>query len=113
MSGKHTDPLFLANARLVKAQVKRDHRFGNEVRCWRRGCLIEPGQPWDVGHLDPDGGHERSNLAPECRRCNRSEGGKRGAAITNARRSDRRPRPTRQPLRDLRSSTTRGGLAPW
>ncbi|WP_270353441.1 hypothetical protein [Microbacterium testaceum] len=113
MTGKHSDPEYLANARLVRAQVRQAWRFGTEVRCWRKGCPIEPGQPFDVGHLDPDGGHGRDNLAPECRPCNRSDGGRRGAAITNARRRDRQPRPARQPRRDLRSTATRSGLAPW
>ncbi|MDQ1169580.1 hypothetical protein QE392_001384 [Microbacterium proteolyticum] len=113
MSGKHTDPLYLANARLVRAQVRHDWRFGNEVRCWRGGDVLEPGQPFDVGHINPDEPPTRDNLAPECRRHNRSEGGRRGAAITNARRSDRQPRPGREPRRDLRSTSTKTGLAPW
>ncbi|SDO77741.1 hypothetical protein SAMN04487848_2060 [Microbacterium sp. ru370.1] len=113
MSDKHTDPEFLANARIVRAQVRRDWAYGNEVRCWRRGCPIEPGQRFDVGHLDPNGGHSRSNLAPECVPCNRSEGGRRGAAITNTRDRARRPRPHRPTRAAGRSGPDRSGLAPW
>ncbi|WP_309105028.1 hypothetical protein [Microbacterium sp.] len=104
MTAKHRDPEFLRNARLVRAQVRRAWRLGDEVRCWRCGRMLEPGAPFDVGHLDPHGGPARSNLAPECVRCNRGEGGRRGAAITNG----RRPRPSLRPVR-------RGGvgLAPW
>jgi len=43
---------------------------------------------WTVGHLEAradDGGDTASNYAPECGKCNFSEGGKRGAAITNSR----------------------------
>lgn len=107
MTSKHRDPEYLANARLVRAQVRRDWRLGIEVRCWRRGCPIEPGQPFDVGHLDPFGGHGRDNLAPECRRCNRSDGGRRGAALTNARRGARVATPRRMP------PASSAGLAPW
>lgn len=106
MTDKHRDPEFIRNAAIVRARVRRDHKLGTEVRCWRRGCPIHPGQRWDVGHIDPNGGHALSNLAPECVRCNRSEGGRRGAAMTNARRSGA-PRP-----RVVRAATS-AGLAPW
>ncbi|GAB6857862.1 hypothetical protein [Microbacterium xylanilyticum] len=106
MTDKHRDPLYLANARIVRARVRRDWRHGTEVRCWRRGCPIEPGSRFDVGHLDPDGGHALSNLAPECVRCNRSDGGRRGAALTNARRAGQ-PAPRSAP------TTPTAGLAPW
>ena len=106
MTDKHRDPLYLKNARLVRARVRRDWRLGVEVTCWRRGCVLEPGCSFDVGHIDPTGGHEVSNLAPECVRCNRSEDGRRGAALTNAARGARMPRrPGRR--------TSSAGLAPW
>ena len=39
------------------------------VRCARCGELIEPGPPWDLGHVD---GTERQVYSgPEHRRCNR------------------------------------------
>jgi hypothetical protein len=40
-----------------------------EVRCWRKGCILNPGD-WDLGH--------RPGLPslPECPTCNRSAGGK-------------------------------------
>lgn len=104
MTEKHRDPEYLANARIVRARVRAAWRHGTEVHCWRRGELIEPGRAFDVGHLDPDGGHAISNLAPECVRCNRSDGGRRGAAITNGR--------TSRPLPSVRRAS-REGLAPW
>lgn len=105
MTEKHRDPEYLANARIVRARVRASWRMGSEVRCWRTGAVIEPGQRFDVGHIDPSAGHALSNLAPESVRSNRSEGGRRGAAITNARRGPQRPRPVRP--------ATTAGLAPW
>lgn len=105
MTSKHRDPEYIRNAAVVRARVRRDWKLGVEVRCWRRGCPIHPGQRFDVGHLDPNGGHGLSNLAPECVRCNRSEGGRRGAALTNARRSGA----ARQSVRPASTA----GLAPW
>ena len=106
MTDKHRDPLYLKNARIVRAQVRRAWKFGTEVCCWRCGRVLEPGSPFDVGHRDTEAGHELSNLAPECVRCNRRDGGRRGAAITNARRAPRRRSapPPRPPT---------AGLAPW
>lgn len=104
MTEKHRDPEYLRNARIVRAQVRAAWRHGEDVHCWRRGELLHPGRPFDVGHLDPAGGHGRSNLAPECVRCNRSDGGRLGAALTNG----RAPRPLPPP----RHRSTEG-LAPW
>lgn len=106
MSFKHRDPEFLKNRRVIRDQVHRAWRHGDDVRCWRCHRLLIVGRPFDVGHLHPDGGHAVSNLAPEHVRCNRSEGGKRGAAITAANRGARQPRPAR-------GTTARAGLAPW
>lgn len=57
--------------------------------CARCGRPIMPGQPWDAGHRvdlgdDLSGQH---GTAAEHRSCNRGAGGRRGAAITNARRA--------------------------
>jgi len=106
MSAKHRDPVFLVNRRIVRAQVQRAWRHGDDARCWRCHGLIAPGTAFDVGHLDPDGGHGVENLAPEHVRCNRREGGRRGAAITAANRGHRTPRP-------VRGTASRAGLAPW
>lgn len=108
MTEKHRDPEFLANARIVRAQVRRDWKLGVEVHCWRKGCLLPPGCRFDVGHLDPTGGHARANLAPECVKCNRSAGGRLGAAMTNAGRGAARARHHPTPRRRATE-----GLAPW
>lgn len=104
MSTKHRDPEYLRNARIVRARVRAAWRLGTEVRCWRTGAIIEPGMRFDVGHIDPTGGPSISNLAPESVKSNRSEGGRRGAAITNGRTSQRLPSVRR---------ASREGLAPW
>lgn len=97
MSAKHRDPLYAKSARIIRAQVAVKRRGGIEVRCWRCGCEIDPEQRYDVGHIDPDGGHELSNLAPEHRyktaRCqgNRAAGGRLGAARQRQRRAHLTP----------------------
>lgn len=69
--------------------------------CWRCGLPIIDGvSQWDVGHLvdrAAGGSNDRSNTRPEHATCNRSSGGKRGAAITNQR---------------TRGSSTRGHMKP-
>lgn len=104
MTEKHRDPEYLRNARIVRARVRQAWRNGVEVRCWRTGIVIEPGHRFDVGHITHDGGHAISNLAPETVKSNRSEGGRRGAAITNGRAT--------RPLPSVRRAS-REGLAPW
>lgn len=106
MTDKHRDPEYIRNAAHVRRQVKRKWKLGEEVRCWRTGRPILPGMKFDVGHIDPTGGHALSNLAPETVKSNRSEGGRRGAAITNARRAGAPRRPS------VRSASS-SGLAPW
>ena len=58
--------------------------------CRRCGRPILPGSAWDVGHLLPaevGGTYTLTNTAPEHTACNRGDGGRRGAQITNARRA--------------------------
>ncbi|MDJ1115393.1 hypothetical protein [Microbacterium dauci] len=90
MTAKHATPEWRRTVRLVRAQVAQAWARGNDVTCWRHGHLIPEGAPYDVGHIHPDGGEHIDNAAPECRRGNRSHGGKLGARITNARRTPTR-----------------------
>lgn len=105
VSAKHQDPEFRVNARIVRQQVAKARRIGADVNCWRCGGLIDPEQTYDVGHIHADGGHARSNLAPEHRyksgacQGNRAAGGRLGAQIVNATKTTNR-------------QTTRG-LLPW
>jgi hypothetical protein len=93
MTAKHRDPEYLRNARIIRAQVARARRLGEDVYCWRCRRILDPAEQFDVGHIRPDGGPGLDNLAPEHRRksahCigNRAAGGRLGAAQTNARRT--------------------------
>ena len=85
MSYKHRDPTFRKHARIIRQNVARRRRFGEEVTCWRCGREILEEQAFDVGHIDAEGGSAISNLAPEHRykipgicRGNRSAGGTLG-----------------------------------
>jgi hypothetical protein len=59
--------------------------------------IVYPGEAFDVGHIvgaEAGGTNDRSNLGPAHVKCNRSDGGKVGAARTNAaRRSQNKRRP--------------------
>lgn len=52
------------------------------VVCLEQARAIAPGTEWDLGHT-PD---RTRYTGPEHPRCNRSEGGRRGAAVTNGQR---------------------------
>lgn len=91
MSAKHADPEYRKNARIVRQGVTKRRKSGQEVTCWRCGGLIDEEQAYDVGHINPEGGHSISNLGPEHRyksgRCmgNRAAGGRAGRAIQTSR----------------------------
>ena len=53
------------------------------VPCARCGELIAPGERWELDHAPEKLGY----LGPSHFKCNRSAGGKLGAAITNCRRA--------------------------
>ena len=53
------------------------------AECSRCGDPITPGDAWDLGHNEDRTGYN----GPECVKCNRSAGGRNGAAVTNAKRS--------------------------
>ncbi|WP_298041462.1 hypothetical protein [uncultured Microbacterium sp.] len=105
MSAKHRHPDYQKNARIIRQRVAVLRRGGGDVTCWRCGHDIDEEQRYDVGHIDPDAGHDLGNLAPEHRyktaRCigNRAAGGKLGAA--------------RQQARAERRATTSTDLLDW
>ncbi|CAI9386077.1 hypothetical protein [Microbacterium sp. T2.11-28] len=89
MTTKHSSPEWRRTTRHVRAQVRKAWERGDDVTCWRHGHLIPEGAPYDVGHITRHGGEGLDNAAPECRRGNRSHGGRIGATITNQRRGAR------------------------
>jgi hypothetical protein len=67
--------------RTLRAQVARVVDVG-QAACARCGGPILPGEPFDLDH-----GPDRSSyLGPSHQRCNRKQGARDGAAVTNARR---------------------------
>jgi hypothetical protein len=65
--------------RTLRAQVARQVAAG-AARCARCGLPIVPGSAWDLDH-----GADRSGyLGPSHSKCNRVEGARSGAAVTNA-----------------------------
>lgn len=86
MTEKHQKPEWRKTVRIIRQQVKQAWARGDDVTCWRHGHIIPAGAPYDVGHVTRHGGEGIDNAAPECRRGNRSHGGKVGARITNTRR---------------------------
>jgi hypothetical protein len=91
MSARHQTSEYKANARIIRARVRAAHSRGESVTCWRCRGAITPGMAYDVGHIHGAIGNTLLDLAPEHRHrtgpCpgNRSDGGRRGAAITNRR----------------------------
>lgn len=63
-----------------------------EVSCWRCGTWLEPGKPWDLGHIDGT----KEYAGPECIPCNRASA-KRGR-VTATRTLNAKPGTKRQRL---------------
>jgi len=87
MSTKHSDPEYRKNARIIRQQVAKQRRAGNDITCWRCGRTIAEEQTYDVGHIDPASGHTMDNLSPEHRyksggcQGNRAAGGRMGRTM--------------------------------
>lgn len=58
----------------LEPSVNRGEAYCVEPVCLKADRWIEPGTPWDVSH-DPTG---QTTIGPSHRRCNRSEGARRG-----------------------------------
>lgn len=85
MTAKHQSPEWRRTVRIIRSQVRAAWERGDDVTCWRHGHIIPEGAPYDVGHINHmEDDNSPANAAPECRRGNRSHGGRIGARITNA-----------------------------
>lgn len=96
MSRAHHSPDYHRNARIVRRTLTPKIAAGAFVPCVECGRAVVLGQRWDVGHKTSaarGGSNALSNLGAAHRRCNRSNGGKAGAAArhTASRRARRLP----------------------
>jgi len=81
----------------LRARIAGQVKAGAAV-CWRCGQLIQPGQPWDLGHTEGDRG---SYAGPEHRWCNRAAGARNANQARRARRRLANPAtatPTMKPV---------------
>lgn len=92
MSANHRTPEYFRLARQVRRILGPRIAKGQHVPCVDCGRPVQRGQRWDVGHIIP-GINTLPNLGASHRRCNRSAGGRMGAAATNtaSRRARRLP----------------------
>ncbi|QDZ14239.1 hypothetical protein FPZ11_05190 [Humibacter ginsenosidimutans] len=97
MSQHHKAAKWSTTSRKLRARMQPTIDAGSAV-CWRCRGLIVPGTKWDVGHVEDASGRWTGRYAPEHalkRDCpmggNRSAGGRKGASLTNHRRT---PRPS-------------------
>lgn len=93
MSEVHRDPVYVRNSRIVRKILTQQIEQGEYVRCVNCGRPVHEGQRFDVGHIvqpNKGGTHDLENLGAAHRRCNRSDGGRDGARMTN--RASRRAR---------------------
>jgi 5-methylcytosine-specific restriction endonuclease McrA len=86
MSKHHLTPEYQREARAVRKILGPQIAAGNDVRCVNCGHPVQAGQRWDVGHIidaSRGGAAHRTNMGAAHTRCNRSAGGRAGAAKTN------------------------------
>lgn len=97
MSTHHRHPLYLRNARAIRAETNAKLKAGVPVPCIGCGQPITPDQRFDIGHrvdASRGGTHDRTNLGPQHRRENRAAGGRIGALTTNTQSRRARGLPT-------------------
>lgn len=91
MSGHHRTKEWFKVARQVRPLLAAMVRNG-EAACTKCGRPIVEGMVWQIDHIIAivDGGTDNwDNLGPAHKRCNQSDGGRKGAAITNARKGNK------------------------
>lgn len=93
MTARHKTAEYFRNSRVVRKILAGQIAAGRFVPCVNCGRAVQPGQRWDVSHIIDGyrgGTDARTNLGAGHVRCNRSAGGRAGAAMTN--RASRRAR---------------------
>lgn len=86
MTAHHRTPEWFRNSRRVRSVLQPRIDAGSVVLCVNCGRPVTKGQKWDVGHIidaSRGGSDAVSNLGAAHVRCNRSDGGRLGAAKTN------------------------------
>jgi hypothetical protein len=96
MTAHHKTAQYFKASRQVRAVLGPRIAAGHFVPCVNCGRAVQPGQRWDVSHIVDaarGGSDDLSNLGAGHRHCNRSDGGRAGAAKTNqtSRRARRLP----------------------
>ena len=97
MSQHHRKPEWHRARRIVRPVILARLKRGDHVPCVNCGRPVQLGQRWDVGHIidaDNGGPNHPSNLGAAHRHCNRSDGGRAGAAKTNRQSRKARRLPT-------------------
>lgn len=88
MSALHRTPAWKALTRKARPILRAQLPLPCVNRC-RLGGIVTPGQQFDVAHLP---GHEGliglEHVGAAHTACNRSDGGRHGAALTNGRRRE-------------------------
>lgn len=85
------------NVEKARAKVQAEIDQGRAV-CGKCGKPVLPGQAFDAGHVvDLMYGTADRTVQAEHRSCNRSAGGRLGAAVTNGRRKQKQTRDRRLP----------------
>ncbi len=86
MTAKHQDPQWCEDR--AHPPAPRCALHGHEAKSYCRGAVARSAEhPVRCRHIDAHGEPTIDNAAPEHRKCNRSAGGKVGAAKTNVKKT--------------------------
>ena len=94
MSGHHRTKEWFSVARAVRPVLLALIKAG-EAHCTKCGFPVYEDQKWQIDHIiavSLGGTDDWSNLGPAHTHCNQKDGGKLGAAKTNANRAKAKPK---------------------
>lgn len=100
MTDYHRTPEWKAFTRQVRPMIQASLPAPCVNRC-KKGGIVAPGDRWDVAHLPGHDAYLRrgdlsiNHVGPAHSSCNRSDGGRVGAALTNKSRLEHRARDER------------------